>query len=229
MYQKDPVPMEQKRRSKIKEQLLNLIYPKTCGICGKGKDTYLCKKCENRLKTIAIFGKDEYLDKNFENHYYIFKYDNIIRKLIIDYKFNEKAYIYRSFSNFLNKNKEIYSKLYFYDIIMPVPISKKRKKTRGYNQSNLLAKEIAEIYSLKLESKTLIKCIDNIAQSTLDKNGRGENVIGAYKVKDALKIIDKKILLIDDIFTTGATVEECSKMLKIYGAEKIDILTIAKD
>lgn len=206
-----------------------MIYPKVCGICGKGKNTYLCKKCENRLKAIAIFGKDEYLDKNFENHYYIFKYDDIIRKLIIDYKFNEKAYIYRSFANFLNKNKEIYSKLYFYDIIMPVPISKKRKKTRGYNQSNLLAKGIAEIYSLKLESKILIKCIDNIAQSTLDKNGRGENVIGAYKVKDALKIIDKKILLIDDIFTTGATVDECSKMLKLYGAEKIDILTIAKD
>ena len=95
-----------KRRPKIKEQLLNLIYPKVCGICGKGKFTYLCKRCENRLNKIAIFGKDEYQDKYFENHYYIFKYDDIIRSIIIDYKFNEKAYIYRSIAEFINKNKK---------------------------------------------------------------------------------------------------------------------------
>ena len=170
MYQKDPVPMEQKRRSKIKEQLFNLIYPKTCGICGKGKNVYLCKKCENKLKTIALFGQDEYLDKYFKNHYYIFKYDDIIRKLIIDYKFNEKTYIYRAIANFINKNKKIYSNLYFYDIIIPVPISSKRKKTRGYNQSFLIAREIAKTYNLDIEKNVLIKIKNNIAQSTLNKN-----------------------------------------------------------
>ena len=66
-----------KRRSNIKEQLLNLIYPKICGICEKGKNTYLCKKCENKLKEIAIFGKDEYLDSMI----YVLPEKHIVRSL----------------------------------------------------------------------------------------------------------------------------------------------------
>ncbi len=206
-----------------------MIYPQVCGICGKGKFTYLCKRCENRLNKIAIFGKDEYQDKYFENHYYIFKYDDIIRSIIIDYKFNEKAYIYRSIAEFINKNKKVYSKLYFYDIIMPVPISKKRKKVRGYNQSLLIAKEMAKIYDLKLKKNIIIKTKNNMAQSNLNKKDREANVVNAYKIIETKEITNKKILLIDDIFTTGATVNECSKTLKNAGAKKIDILTIAKD
>lgn len=206
-----------------------MIYPQVCGICGKGKFTYLCKRCENRLNKIAIFGKDEYQDKYFENHYYIFKYDDIIRSIIIDYKFNEKAYIYRSIAEFINKNKKVYSKLYFYDIIMPVPISKKRKKVRGYNQSLLIAKEMAKIYDLKLKKNIIIKTKNNMAQSNLNKKDREANVVNAYKIIEKKEITNKKILLIDDIFTTGATVNECSKTLKNAGAKKIDILTIAKD
>ena len=206
-----------------------MIYPQVCGICGKGKFTYLCKRCENRLNKIAIFGKDEYQDKYFENHYYIFKYDDIIRSIIIDYKFNEKAYIYRSIAEFINKNKKVYSKLYFYDIIMPVPISKKRKKVRGYNQSLLIAKEMAKIYDLKLKKNIIIKTKNNMAQRNLNKKDREANVVNAYKIIETKEITNKKILLIDDIFTTGATVNECSKTLKNAGAKKIDILTIAKD
>ena len=161
-----------------------MIYPQVCGICGKGKFTYLCKRCENRLNKIAIFGKDEYQDKYFENHYYIFKYDDIIRSIIIDYKFNEKAYIYRSIAEFINKNKKVYSKLYFYDIIMPVPISKKRKKVRGYNQSLLIAKEMAKIYDLKLKKNIIIKTKNNMAQSNLNKKDREANVVNAYKIID---------------------------------------------
>ena len=119
---------------------------------------------------MALFGKDEYLDKYFKNHYYIFMYDDVIRKLMIDYKFNEKPYIYRAIANFINKNKKIYSNLYFYDIIIPVPISLKRKKTRGYNQSLLIAKKISQIYNLNIEKNVLIKTKNNIAQSTLNRN-----------------------------------------------------------
>ncbi len=119
---------------------------------------------------MALFGKDEYLNKYFKNHYYIFMYDDVIRKLMIDYKFNEKPYIYRAIANFINKNKKIYSNLFFYDIIIPVPISLKRKKTRGYNQSLLIAKKISQIYNLNIEKNVLIKTKNNIAQSTLNRN-----------------------------------------------------------
>ena len=218
-----------KRRSNIKEQLLNLIYPKICGICEKGKNTYLCKKCENKLKEIAIFGKDEYLDKYFENHYYIFKYDSIIRNLIIDYKFNEKPYLYRSILEFLNKYQKKYVQFEIYDIIIPVPISKKRNKERGYNQSLLIAREIAKNEKVKLRNNVILKVKNNNTQSKLNKEERAENVKNVYKITNNKEIIDKNILLIDDIFTTGATLNECSKMLKQASAKKVDVLTIAKD
>lgn len=200
-----------------------------CGICGKGINTYLCKKCEKKLKNIAIFGKDEYLDKDFEKHYYIFKYDNFIRSLIIDYKFNEKPYLYKSFLEFLNKYQKKYVQFEIYDIIIPVPISKKRKKERGYNQSLLIAKKIAKNENIKLKDNVIVKVKNNITQSKLNKEERAENVKNVYKITKNKEIIDKNILLIDDIFTTGATLNECSKMLKQAGAKKVDVLTIAKD
>jgi len=141
-----------------------------CGICGKGKNTFLCKKCENKLKAEAVFGKDTYQGKYFQNHFYLFKYGGFIRNLILDYKFNEKPYLYKSFSIFLNKYEKKYLQFDFYDIIIPVPISKKRNKERGYNQSLLLAKEISKEFHIKLETDILIKKANNVAQSTLDKN-----------------------------------------------------------
>lgn len=159
----------------------------------------------------------------------MFKYDGLIRNLILKYKFNEKPYLYRSFIKFFEIYQKEYAQFDFYDIIVPVPISKKRLKTRGYNQSYLIAKEISKILNIKLENDILSKQKDNIAQSTLNKSEREENVKCVYKLVNENKVKNKKILLIDDIYTTGSTVNECSKILTNGGAEKIDIFTIAKD
>lgn len=167
--------------------------------------------------------------KHFENHYYIFKYDNLIRKLIIDYKFNEKTYLYRSFLEFLNNYQKEYIQFKIYDIIIPVPISKKRKKERGYNQSLLIARKISSKEKIKLGDKVISKVKNNNTQSKLNKEERAENVKNVYKITSNKEIINKNILLIDDIYTTGATLNECSRMLKQAGAKKIDVLTIAKD
>ena len=75
----------------------------------------------------------------------------------------------------------------------------------------------------------MIKKENNVAQSTLDKDGREQNVKNVYQLQNSKKIMNKNILLIDDILTTGATVNECSKILNSAGASRIDILTIAKD
>ena len=159
----------------------------------------------------------------------MFKYDGLIRNLILKYKFNEKPYLYKSFIKFFEIYQKEYVQFDFYDIIVPVPISKKRLKTRGYNQSYLIAKEISKILNIKLENDILAKQKDNIAQSTLNKSEREENVKCVYKLVNENKVKNKKILLIDDIYTTGSTVNECSKILTNAGAKKIDIFTIAKD
>ena len=175
------------------------------------------------------FKKEKYKNKNFKNHIYIFKYKGIIRKLLLEYKFSEKPYLYRSLIFFLEKYQKKILQADFYDIIIPVPISKKRIKKRGYNQSKLITKELANILNIKYEANILIKTKNNIQQSFLNKQQRKQNVKGVYKIKNKHKILNKNILLVDDIYTTGATLNECAKVLKESGAQKIDVFTIAKD
>ena len=209
--------------------VINLIYPNVCGICDKICKENLCKKCEIKLNNIEKFKVDTYKEKNFTKHIYLFKYEGIIKESLIKFKFNEKPYIYKSFVNFLIKNKKICRFLKSYDIIIPVPIHYNRKVTRGYNQSALIAKEMAKYLNIEYSDKVLLKKINNKAQSTKNKEERKENVIGVYHIKNEYKIYNKKIILLDDIYTTGSTVNECAKVLKKSGAKKVDVITIAKD
>ena len=160
---------------------------------------------------------------------YIFRYEGKIRKIIIDYKFNEKSYIYGTFVNFLLKNKKIFENIKNYDTIIPVPISKKRQKERGYNQSLLIARKIAEKTNLELMNNCLIKTKNIIEQSKLNKEDRLQNIYGVYELTNRQLIENKKILLIDDIYTTGSTVNECSRILRKANPEKIGVLVLAKD
>lgn len=212
------------------EKILNLIYPPNCVICGKNNEEYLCKKCENKLEQYAINKIDNYLNKNFTKHAYVFKYEGKIRNLIIDYKFNEKSYLCELFVKFLIKNKKICRFLETYDIIMPVPIHKKRKAQRGYNQSALIARKLAEKFEkLQIEENNLEKQKNTIEQSKLTKKQRIENAKNVYKINNKEKIKNKSVILIDDIYTTGSTANECAKVLKENGAKNIVIITIAKD
>ena len=209
--------------------LLDFIYPKTCGICEKVSNTYLCNKCNLKIKKIAKLRTIDYTADNkkyYDYHTYIFKYDGIIRDKLINYKFNNQAYLYKFFLRILLSNCNF---LNIYDIILPVPIHIKRKLKRGYNQSELIIKEFAKNINLEYSNDVLIKIIDTKAQSTLNKQQRISNVLGVYRIENEQKIDKKSILLIDDIYTTGSTVNECSKILKQNGAKSIHVLTIAKD
>ena len=160
---------------------------------------------------------------------YLFKYEGQIRKLILDYKFNEKSYMYKSIASFFINDKKIFENIKKYDKIIPVPISKKRNMQRGYNQSLLIAKELAIKANIKLENNCLIKNKNIVEQSKLNKEDRIQNVKGVYTLKNAEKIQNKKILLFDDIYTTGSTANECAKTLMQANPKKVGILVIAKD
>lgn len=203
-----------------------------CGICGKLDKNSLCKKCELNLKQQAVFGTNNYIDdeeKFFDEHFYIFLYEGVIRKNILNYKFKDKSYLYKTFSTFLFKNLEFIGKLKTYDVIIAIPISSKRKKERGYNQSILIAKEISKFTEKKIVTNCLYKVKNIVPQSGLNKQERKSNIKGAYSLCNNELIKDKKVLLVDDIYTTGSTVNECSKILKDAEASKIGVFTLAKD
>lgn len=208
---------------------INLIFPNVCGVCENICKNDLCPKCKIKFKKNSRVKIDNYNNKNFKKHLYIFKYDGIIKERLLKYKFGEKAYIYKAFVNFLIKNKKVCRFLKSYDIIIPVPIHYNRKVTRGYNQSALIAKQLAKKIGIAYEENVLFKKVNNKPQSTKNKEEREQNVVGVYYTKNKEKIYNKKIILLDDIYTTGSTVNECSKTLKMAGAKEIDIITIAKD
>lgn len=206
--------------------ILELIYPKTCGMCENISNSYLCSKCKLKIKNLLKLNIAQYKDKCFNSHTYLFKYEEGIRDKLLKYKFRDYSYLYKFFSEIIINNCNLKNN---YDIILPVPIHKKRKAKRGYNQSELIAKEIAKNVNVEYSNNVLIKTSDTVPQSTLNQHQRISNVLGIYKVINSQIIENKNILLIDDIFTTGSTVNECAKVLKQNGAKLVDVLTIAKD
>lgn len=219
--------------------MLNVIYPPICGICGKINKNFLCIKCQKQLEKQSKFQVEQKISYYFQEHLYIFEYQGMIRKMLIDYKFQEKSYLYKTIVKFLLKNKKFFQNLESYNTIVPVPISRKRYKERGYNQSELIAKELAmelskmrkmdSNFEIKYNNNCLFKTKNIIEQSKLNQEERQENIQGVYELCNEKELFEKSILLIDDIYTTGSTVNECSKILSRANPKKIGVLTIAKD
>lgn len=205
------------------ENAFEILFPQKCGMCSKIGEGYICNDCYNELEKYEF--KKNYGDEKF----HLLQYEGIVRDKIIEYKFNDKSYLYKLFYEILIKNKKACDFLTGYDIIIPVPIHRKRKISRGYNQSELIAKKLSYKFKIPIYTDVLKKQINTLPQSSLGKNDRIENVQNVYKVEKVQKIINKKVIIMDDIYTTGATANECKKILQSAGASKVGIITIAKD
>lgn len=114
-----------------------------------------------------------------------------------------------------------------YDLLIPVPIHFKRRQQRGYNQSELLAKRLSTIMHVPAANKILLKGVNTPPQSSLGRGERLKNLKGAFVVKQVEYIKGKRILLVDDVMTTGTTLEQCAKTLKEAGAMKVDAYIVA--
>ena len=212
------------------DKIINLIYPPTCAFCGNINNNFLCEKCKKEIEKIEQVRQIKYKSKYYDEHIYMFKY-NFIRDKILAYKFNDKAYYYKTFVGILLNNKKMCEILTSYDIIVPVPIHNKRRKERGYNQTELIAKEIAKNIDGLEYANILEKNKNTVPQSTLNKKDRIKNSVNVYNLKNIsnTKINYKNILIFDDIYTTGSTANECAKILRKLEPKSIGILTIAKD
>ena len=196
-------------------------------ICGKIGE-YICKQCETKLKQYEI-NKYEIDKQNKDKKMFIYKYENELRKLLLDYKFNNKAYLYRMFANEIVKNEKICKFIKSYDIIIPVPVHWKRKLERGYNQTELIIKEISKLLKVDFSKNTLIKEKNIKPLSKMGAKDRKKNIKGVFSIKNNQRIFNKKVLLFDDIYTTGSTFKECEKILKEAGAKEVGMLSLARD
>ena len=208
---------------------LDYFFPPICGMCGEINEKYICNNCYKNIKKIKKCVINEYNNRNFSKHLYIFKYEGIIRNKIIEYKFEDKGYLYKMFAKIILSDKKTCNFIKKYDVIIPVPISKKRKKKRGYNQSELVANELAQKLNQDIWTDIIIKKKDNKPQSELNKLERIKNVEDIYEINKPIEVKNKKVLLLDDIYTTGSTVNEIARKLKQNQTQEIGVITLAKD
>ena len=212
----------------------NLFFPQTCAICDKICDEIICNKCKIKLKYTIYPNRKCFLDRKgifYDEHMHICKYNGIIKDKIRKYKFKDNAYLYKFFAQIIYTNKKVMQYIQKYDYIIPVPLHKYRYRESGYNQAYLILKELSKLEKNIIIKNNIIKKTENIKpQSTLNKAERKDNIKGVYEIiNKENKIEDRKILIFDDVFTTGSTTNECSRVLKEHKAKKVGVLTIAKD
>ena len=226
--------------SGILDTLLRFFFPDHCICCGKTVDIHqlYCTACEKDLPRIGPplclscgMNKKDCTCAKHKNYFSQciapFYYENGIQDGIRRLKFQEKTYAAEGFGiEMAALVQQIYGKNAF-DLIACVPLTNKRKKERGYNQSELLALETAKQLHIPFKPLLLTKLYDNHPQHNLSAPERAGNVAGVYDCNQPNQTADKKILLVDDIKTTGATLNECAKMLLLSGAQEVTCICCA--
>lgn len=209
--------------------ILSIVFPVNCASCGiAGED--LCITCLSSSPVAErecpewIFPLYDYRNKNIKNGIWLLKYKNKKRlansfgELLYE-KIIEELGDLTLLENFKNP------------LLIPIPLSQKRKKERGYNQAELICKKLISLdleKNLKLETNVLIKTKDTAHQAQIEnRTKRLKNIIGSFCVTNKERIQRKNIILIDDVITTGATLTEAKKVLLKAGAKKIFAFTVA--
>lgn len=208
------------------ESLINLFFPPKCPFCGKVLDAVgVCSKCEKDLPWLP---EEQVVmtDKDLTCAAPLW-YEGTVREALLRLKFRGGSALAEPFGEILARcAAEQFSGEF--DTVTWVPVSEKRLKKRGYDQSRLLAEAMCRHWDTKPVS-LLKKAQDNPAQSTLQgESARRANVLGVYDPVNPEAISGKRILLLDDIHTTGATLSECVRVLRDNGAASILCLTAAR-
>ncbi len=191
-----------------------------CYLCLGEKADYkkhICKTCNSKLD---IYNKKS--DKSFnylDEVYFSLLYNRYMRDKIKEFKFQDKNYLYKAFSHYLYKTY-MENDIGEIDYVTYVPSHRSKEVKRGYNQSYLLAKGLSKKIHIDLISPVK-KLSSTKDQSSLDGLDRKTNLKDIFYLEGNFSLKDKKILLIDDIITTGATLEEVAKVLKRAGADRI--------
>lgn len=228
-----------KPEDKIGEYLLDCIFPRFCVGCHE-ESSFLCPDCQDKIiqiKTTTCLScqriNEEGVCSKCKKQLPITKSivlgyhkDPILKELVHNLKYEGLYQIADILSNMLIKKLEKYQFPKDYAII-PVPLHKKRYAQRGFNQSELIAKKIADYFDWTLNSKILIRQKNTKPQINLKHNDRLTNMKDAFNINPKVDLPGGTIILFDDVVTTGATVGECAKVLRQAGATRIWVIALA--
>jgi competence protein ComFC len=235
----------QKSRELV-ESIVNIIYPNLCCTCkaqlSEG-ERLLCKKCSEEIKIIptphcikcgrhlpvkGICGECRSGRHLLESVYCACIFDGVMKECIHNFKYKNRLTLMQIFKDIVFEFAIDNPFMENVDIVVPVPLHPARLRQRAYNQSVIIASEIAHTFSLPLEDRILKKIKNTRPQSALDKNKRQQNIKGSFALKKPSFVKGKRILLVDDVFTTGATANECASVLLKAGAKSVSCFTLAR-
>ena len=208
------------------QRLLNLLFPPKCVLCKKllsKEETDLCHHC---WEYAPVFGKEKFKISFVAGWTAVWYYKDDVRLSLLRYKFARYRSYVPCYSRLLAMKLQN-PRFEDFDILTWVPVSRLRRMKRGFDQVELLAKEAAQ--QLGIEAVPCLKKIRHTPPQSGLKSAaqRRANVLGAYMVSDPETIRNKRILLLDDIITTGATVSECARMLLLAGAKDVRCAAMA--
>lgn len=235
----------------IKKFLADTLFPKFCLGCGK-EGSYLCQDCLSLIgisehqycpfcnppkitsdgKTCLSCRKSKHLTGLYSATSY---QEPLVKKMIHLLKYQPFAKelskplssLIIAHLKLLGKDKNYFNQF----VLIPVPLHKKQIKKRGFNQSEEIAKEISLYLNIPIISNALSRTKQTASQTKLNKEERKKNVKGAFKINPATRnlIKNKNILVVDDVFTTGSTIEECAKVLRQAGTNEVWGMTVARE
>lgn len=236
-------------KSNLKNFILELFFPASCLGCGKQGD-WLCEDCFSLIeispfqfcpfcqKPVRVFSEGlcpKHRNKNLNGLYSATSYNQKLVKLLL------KNFKYEPFAKALAKPLSSLIIAYFLSakkedvfnsadsLLFPVPLTKKRERWRGFNQSAEICRIVAGFFKVPYQFNNLIKIKKTQPQVELKKEEREKNIQGAFLLKNPQDVLGKKIFLIDDVFTTGSTMEEIARVLKQAGAQEVWGVAVARE
>jgi len=231
--------------------LIDFFFPPKCLLCGKSlgelPDDRPCPLCLSAIKFFSHprcpccglgFGDapgEDHLcsgcltdERYFAQARAIGPYEGLMAEVISRFKYQGASRLAKPLGTLLAAYQDPEFPFSRFNLILPVPLHPRRLRQRGFNQALLLARRISRVHSIPLDFTALQRTRLAQPQTQLSGAERLKNIRGAFEVLRPAAVADKKILLIDDVFTTGATVQECAKVLLKSGAKRVDVLTLAR-
>ena len=194
---------------------MGLIKGPVCSRCGRPSALSTCSSCKKKryyFQTARAGGL----------------YEGVLRECIHLLKYGKKVHLAEPLGELLAELIENDNNLREASLLVPAPLNARRYREREFNQAHLLAQVVSRRFGIPISSRNLRRTRTALPQTQLNRKQREENVRGLFRVRKAKEYRGKTVLVIDDVFTTGSTVNECAKVLSQAGAREVNILTVAR-
>ena len=229
---------------------LELLYPRACTCCGEGVTEsfrYLCWNCatlmhylraplcaccgepvEGRVDGAFVCQRCETTPRWFDRARSAARHEGVLRTLVHTFKYREGTWMTHDLVTLLAGCFRTHFAPFFPDVVTCVPLHPARRRMRGFNQAALLGRSLARRHGLPFSALMLRRVRLTETQTRLKAVDRAGNVQGAFRIRRSHRVAGRSVLLVDDVMTTGATVSECARMLKEAGAQRVDVITVAR-